>query len=245
MMGLMKKILIVNDREDCGSPYSPLFERFGNVLTQDIHTFKLNPYQFSLVVFTGGADVSPELYGDTSPTGYCHCDRDRDTAEVNIFNFAKQRGINMVGICRGMQFINVMTGGKMVHDLAGHNSPHTVMTRDKGAPFKTNSFHHQMCIPHKDTHILAWSHEKQSRDYVGDEDVVIDYKGPEVEAIYSPAAKAVGVQWHPEVISFSSDMAEGKRWFNHVVTDLLKLSVPLFRKFYLGMDSSKLKITEV
>jgi len=243
MLGLRRKILIVNDHEDCGAPYGPLFKELGEV-TQDIHTLKLNPFKFKLVVFTGGADVSPSLYGDTSPSGYCHCDSNRDAAETNIFKFAIQHGIHMVGICRGMQFINVMTGGKMVHDLTGHNSPHTVATRDRDVPFLTNSFHHQMCIPHKDTHILAWANEKQSKSYIGNGDVAVDYKGPEVEAIYVQDAKAIGVQWHPEALMSSGDMSIGKSWFRQMVADLLKLSVLKFNKFYLGIESSKLTITE-
>ena len=241
MIGIAKKVLIVNDREDCGMPYTPLFTQFGEV-TQDIHTFKLTPFKFRLVVFTGGADVRPELYGDTSPRGYCHSDVSRDTAEVNIFRFAAQHKIKMAGICRGMQFINVMTGGKMVHDLAGHNKPHAVMTKDKNEPFETNSFHHQMCIPHKDTHLLAWANEKQSETYVGDKDELIEYKGPEVEAIYSSEFGAVGVQWHPEVLMSSS---EGSTWFSHLVRDLLSTTIFSFKKHYLGRESTSLTITEV
>ena len=238
------KILIVNDGRDCGASYTPLFKQFGDVCN-DPNALKLQPFEFRLVVFTGGADVSPELYGDTSPKNVCHNNPDRDTQEKNIFGFAQQRGIKMVGICRGMQFLNVMTGGKMMHDISGHGGgSHKVMVRDRDDPFITNSFHHQMCIPHKSTHILAWSNTKLSREYIGNEDKAMNYVGPEVEALYMPYLKAVGAQWHPEATPDSGDWTTGTSWFRHIVNDLLGMSPLQFRRLYLG-DYSDINIVEV
>lgn len=238
------RILIMNDGQDCGAPYAPLFQEFGKI-SEDPNTLKLQPFTFKMVVFTGGADISPELYGDTSPKNVCHTNPDRDTEEVNIYRFAQQRGIKMAGICRGMQFLNVMTGGKMMHDISGHGSgSHKVMSRDRDDPFLTNSFHHQMCIPHKSTHLLAWSNTKLSREYIGDEDRVMNYVGPEVEAIYMPWLKGVGVQWHPEATPKTGGWTTGTSWFRHLINDLLEQKPLQFRRLYLG-DYSKLDIVEV
>jgi len=237
------RILIVNDGRDCGASYTPLFRRFGEV-TNDTSKLKLHPHNFKLVVFTGGADVSPVLYGDTSPNNICHNNPERDWEEVEIYKFANQRGIKMLGICRGMQFLNAMSGGKMMHDITGHNSGnHSVMVRNRDVPFLTNSFHHQMCIPHKDTHILAWSNTKLSKHYVGDEDKMIDYVGPEVEAIYMPWMKAAGMQWHPEAAPKSGLWAPGATWAKFFIQDFLNKPVIQFRKLYLG-NSYSLQITE-
>jgi len=238
------RILIVNDGRDCGAPYAPLFMPFGDIC-EDPNALKLQPFKFKLVVFTGGADVSPELYGDTSPKNVCHANPDRDTQEVNVYKFALRRGIKMVGICRGMQFLNVMSGGKMIHDISGHGSGnHKVMSHDRDEPFLTNSFHHQMCIPHKSTQILAWSNTKLSREYIGDEDRVMDYTGPEVEAIYMPWQKGIGVQWHPEVTVGTGDWSTSTSWFKHMVNDLLERRPEEFKRLYLG-EYSKLDIVEV
>lgn len=237
------RILIVNDGRDCGASYTPLFRQLGEV-TDDPSKLKLHPYNFKLIVFTGGADVTPTLYGDISPKGVCRPNLERDREEVNIYKFAQQRGIKMVGICRGMQFLNVMTGGKMMHDITGHsNGDHRVMVRSRDEPFITNSFHHQMCIPHKDTHILAWSHTKLSKHYIGDKDEAVDYKGPEVEAIYMPWLKAVGVQWHPEAAPKSGLFSFGATWYRFLVEDLLGKSSQQFKKAYLG-EISNLHIVE-
>lgn len=239
---MQDKILIVNDLQDCGVSYGAFFSSFGGIC-HDPASFKLQAHDFKLVVFTGGPDVIPDLYGDTYPRGICRCDKRRDREEVGIYRFAHQKGIKMVGICRGMQFLNVMNGGKLIHDLNGHGSgAHKIMTRDRDEPFLVNSFHHQMSIPHEDTHILAWSHVKLSKDYIGDKDEVVDYRGPEVEAIYVVASGCVGVQWHPEAMPGSGDWAVGSTWFKFVVKDLLEKNTMEFKRLYLGSNYSKIFI---
>jgi len=239
-----KRILILNDGQDCGAPYAPLFQHLGEI-HHDPSAFKLQPLTFKLIVFTGGADVSPELYGDTSPKNVCHANRDRDNTEETIFKYARQRGIKMVGICRGMQFLNVMTGGKMMHDISGHSGgSHQVMTKDRAEPFITNSFHHQMCIPNKDSHILAWSHQRLSREYIGDKDEVMDYKGPEVEAFYNSWDKCLGVQWHPEATADSGEWVAATTWFRHLTKDLIEADPTKFKRLYLGHTGGQVTVRE-
>jgi hypothetical protein len=98
-----------------------------------------------------------------------------------------------------------------------------------------------MCIPHKATHLLAWSHTKLSQRYIGNEDKTINYGGPEVEAIYMPWLKGIGVQWHPE-----ADLdAESTDWFSHLVMDLLDVDGEMFKRVHLGIESAKMNIIEV
>jgi len=241
---LKKKILIVNDGADCGHGYGPLFSMFGEVI-HSVETFKFQPYTFKLVVFTGGADVAPDLYGDTSPKGMCHSNPQRDAEEKAIFEFARQRGVKMVGICRGMQFLNVMTGGKMMHDVLGHSGGnHLTQVKNEDEPFLTNSYHHQMCVPHVDTHIIGWSHVKLSTRYIGDKDEPIDYNGPEVEAIYNSQSKIVGVQWHPEATPDSGDWKKGMDWFVHIMKDFTGYAYGYFKRKYLGSNYDKITIKE-
>lgn len=61
----------------------------------------LNMMSADLVVFTGGEDVSPDMYGEPhNPTTGCNLQRDR--YEQLEFNEALQRKIPMIGICRGL-----------------------------------------------------------------------------------------------------------------------------------------------
>ena len=77
-----------------------------------------NLEEADLVCFQGGADVSPELYGEPNTGSYNQWDI--DFLSIVLYNNAKRLGIPMVGICRGGQFLNVMAGGKMIQDYPGH-----------------------------------------------------------------------------------------------------------------------------
>ena len=76
------------------------------------------------IVFTGGADVEPELYG--KPELRVHCDEIDATRDTNEFNFAKsadERGLPILGICRGLQLLNVHYGGTLIADLETRGKP--------------------------------------------------------------------------------------------------------------------------
>ena len=70
-----------------------------------------------LVVFGGGADISPELYGQ-EPLPQTYFDEDRDTHEIWAYNKCVTSKIPMFGICRGAQFLHAMNGGKLWQDVS-------------------------------------------------------------------------------------------------------------------------------
>jgi putative glutamine amidotransferase len=234
------KILVLNPDN---RQYNPLLRDFGEV-TNDALAFKLNPEKFKLVQFTGGEDVSPELYGDTSPINYCMSGPGlRDKEETRIFNIATKHNIPMVGICRGIQFLNVMCGGKLIHHLDGHvSNQHKVGTSCSSAVFDsfvTNSLHHQMCIPPYNGHILSWSIEKQSTRYVGDKDEDMDWVGPEVEGIFIPRHHVLGVQWHPEMMLSNS---KGYTYYLMLVNDLLTLTLVEFGSKHVTHEGLRVEV---
>lgn len=235
------KILIVNDQRDCGVSYGPFFTSFGDVVSK-FEDFRRSPYKYRAVVFTGGSDVSPSLYRDDSPKGICRTNPKRDREEAEIFRIVAAAKVPMIGICRGMQFINVMTGGKLIHDVTGHShGNHLVSARDCRAPFSVNSFHHQMCIPNQSTIILAWSTERLSKNYIGYNDEKFDYSGPEVEAIYCPTDRCLGVQWHPEAMPEDS---KGRSWVRWLISDFLKCSEIGFENLYMGYPKIRTTICQ-
>ena len=136
----------------------------------------------------------------------------------------------------------------MIHDLTGHGGGcHKVMTKDRDEPFLTNSFHHQMAVLHKTSYLLAWSQEKLSIRYIGRNDEVEDYSGPEVEGFYNSIDKCIGVQWHPEVAlsMYDDDCKESTSWFVNLVRDFMKVPMNNFKGLYLGHQASKINICEV
>lgn len=111
-------------------------------------------YDCDLLIFTGGEDVDPGLYGERSHPSV-HSNRSRDEAERNVYSnytagYIKAKKI--LGVCRGIQILNVMQGGTLHQDLyskgMSHRASHNVNWEDGTTELLTkltlvNSLHHQ------------------------------------------------------------------------------------------------------
>jgi gamma-glutamyl-gamma-aminobutyrate hydrolase PuuD len=102
-----------------------------------------------LVVFTGGSDVNPKLYGVKEIHPHTHFDKQRDLIDVAAFNAWKHhKGVKFAGICRGSQFLYAMMGGQLQqhivgHGIAGTHNLHLVQGPKKGMEIEITSTHHQ------------------------------------------------------------------------------------------------------
>ncbi|MBV8491384.1 MAG: gamma-glutamyl-gamma-aminobutyrate hydrolase family protein [Candidatus Eremiobacteraeota bacterium] len=109
------------------------------------------------IVLTGGADVTPSRYGFDDPDGVCiHALPERDEAELPFVEFAIERRLPTLAICRGMQFLNVALGGTLIPDLPDHETDddtwrhvvnvqagsHLAEVMESG-PARVSSSHHQ------------------------------------------------------------------------------------------------------
>ena len=111
------------------------------------------------LVLTGGADIAPARYGQ-APDGAQKAQPERDAMEFALFDYATRRNMPTLGICRGMQLVNVAMGGSLIQDLPpGHkalsqseSAMHEVYVAPgsrfaaiigAGAVYKANSRHHQ------------------------------------------------------------------------------------------------------
>jgi putative glutamine amidotransferase len=84
-------------------------------------------------LFTGGQDVSPELYGMKDATGTIVASPERDKLESLLLSKALQADKAVLGICRGLQFINVFLGGTLWQDLPSQH-PSEIVHR-QGKPY--------------------------------------------------------------------------------------------------------------
>jgi gamma-glutamyl-gamma-aminobutyrate hydrolase PuuD len=103
-----------------------------------------NPDDAEYIQFTGGADVSPMLYGEPRhPRTGNNLRRDEEEAEI-FFEYKDLK--KMLGICRGGQFLNVMNGGVMYQDVNNHaiGGTHAAVISDTGRIVQVTSTHHQM-----------------------------------------------------------------------------------------------------
>jgi gamma-glutamyl-gamma-aminobutyrate hydrolase PuuD len=230
---LNKKIFVVGSNS-----YAEALIGLGK-LTFDSKDFFENPEDFSLVLFTGGVDVSPELYGDTSPKGHCGTNPDRDAFESKIFIHARKYGIRMTGICRGCQFINVMSGGRMLHHITGHGASHSFASYNSGDVIQVSSTHHQMCIPSDKGYVVGWSAQRRSQTYIGFADEKEEYTGPEVEAVLYPSTLCFGVQYHPE---FMLKDSAGYKWYWQAIKAFLLMPIDEFTKLYTEGTNARISV---
>lgn len=156
-----------------------------------------------IVLFTGGEDVTPELYGEVAmaKTSYS---RVRDEIEKQIFDDAVLRGLPMVGICRGGQFLNVMNKGKMWQHVNNHCMTH--LARIEIPPFNKNkrrtinvtSTHHQMMIPTDEAIILCTALESTEKDSPGYSLAGKSEDNPDIEVVWYQDTNCLCFQPHPE-----------------------------------------------
>lgn len=157
------------------------------------------------VLLPGGVDVDPALYGEEPLPGLGRVDPEWDALDVAVARWALAKNIPVLGICRGMQVLNVAAGGtlwqdipsqvtkplqhaqKAPRDAATHGVATTSGSRLQdllGAQFRVNSFHHQAV---KDV-APGFVATAEAADGI-------------VEGIEGESRSfAVGVQWHPELL---------------------------------------------
>lgn len=75
--------------------------------------------QMAGLLLTGGPDVDPALYGE-EPAGASGMDPARDQLELEAWQASRRRSVPVLGICRGLQAINVFSGGKLLQDVPSH-----------------------------------------------------------------------------------------------------------------------------
>lgn len=153
-----------------------------------------------VVFFTGGEDVSPSLYGHENLKSYINTNRDE--YEVRMFNKALELGKKIFGVCRGLQFISVMSGAKMIQDFYGHGGSQNMETID-GQTIQVSCSHHQMVYLNEmnpsDYKLLGWvNNNRPNIQYCYDNDEGFVHMEKETEVVYFPKTNALGVQFHPE-----------------------------------------------
>src|SRR5258706_1847982 len=159
-----------------------------------------------LILFAGGTDVNPELYGEKRGKHTSEPDIPRDEFEGEIFRTYPDNP--KLGICRGAQFLNVKNGGKLVQHVEGHNASHMIYTAD-GRQIASTSVHHQMMIPSPKGKLLAWASglsryyfDGENKDSWGRRLGVDDFgKFMEPEVIWYPKTRSLCIQGHPEYLT--------------------------------------------
>lgn len=161
------------------------------------------------LVLTGGADVEPWRYGLDDRKGLCRFVLPkRDEAEVPIVEFALEKALPVLAICRGMQLLNVVCGGTLVPDLPGHDWDDDIRRHEiridgesrlasevarTEAGFVSSSHHQAVDRPGEGLRIVAWSPDGIAE--------AIEWEEP------GGKPWITAVQWHPERMALDEPLS--------------------------------------
>ncbi|RPI97582.1 MAG: hypothetical protein EHM39_09265 [Chloroflexi bacterium] len=168
------------------------------------------------LVLTGGGDIAPERYGQPN-TASNELAPTRDQTESVLLDWATEQNRPVLGICRGVQMINVYFGGGLVQDILTE-----LGSRVHG---KGNDAHDiQICDPRfadvigaDGLRVNTYHHQGISRDGLAPALNVFAVSPADgvVEGVFHREKPVIGVQWHPErpTPSTEADARRFRRFF--------------------------------
>ncbi len=165
-------------------------------IPMDVDPVALLPHLHGLL-FTGGADMAPSLYGQEAAGS--SWEPERDQLEISLLEAALDQQLPVLGVCRGLQLLNVVTGGSLHQDVPEHSrydvpvdaevhrvafEPGTRLAEIYGTELGVNTLHHQTV------------------DRVG-QDLAVTARSTDgtVEGLELAGHDVIAVQWHPEMMS--------------------------------------------
>jgi putative glutamine amidotransferase len=166
------------------------------------------------LILSGGGDVDPARYGAPRDPASGPASDERDGAELTLARHALDAGLPLLGICRGLQVINVALGGTLIQhlpDLVGNDShspdaggygshkvsvaPGSHLGSILGRTEAAVPTHHHQAIERLGTGLVAtaWTDDGviEAAEFGDDSEI-----GASV--VNAPGRFAIAVQWHPE-----------------------------------------------
>jgi putative glutamine amidotransferase len=154
------------------------------------------------IILTGGNDPAPHLYGEEPLQGLGEVEYERDLAELAVIKLAMELKKPILGICRGMQILNVACGGTLIQDIPSQ-VPGALQHAQKGS--RQYGAHKVQLQPGfiaealgKTEILVNTSHHQAVKEVAPGFKVTGTAADGVIEAIESLDGLYIGVQWHPE-----------------------------------------------
>ena len=185
------------------------------------------------ILLSGGVDIDPSWYGAVRQPEVEVVDLARDEFELALVRAAADLGVPVLGVCRGMQLINVAFGGTLVQHLPGTDSASGHRERVRFAEVI-----HDIDVVEGSrlgavlgaTHIGVNTLHHQAVDQIGSGLVPVAWSSDDgiVEALESVGtSRMLGVQWHPELLAHLPGNAELFAWLVSACTTETALVDPV------------------
>lgn len=188
------KVFVVGAKNRVSSEGN-LFKSMGHDVTNDFE-------EANIVVFRGGEDINPAIYGEKIITG-TFFNPDRDDYEIDFLDRCTEDQI-VVGICRGAQLINARYGGSLWQDVDNHSGTthnNYILNKDLVKKYgkdmvMLNSLHHQMIRKPAPTFEVLVATNISKKKKAEKQEVYRDLY--DIEVAWSKDYKALLFQSHPE-----------------------------------------------
>ncbi|WP_218082471.1 gamma-glutamyl-gamma-aminobutyrate hydrolase family protein [Anthocerotibacter panamensis] len=172
------------------------------------------------LIFSGGADLCPQTYGEEPLKPAWSGDPARDAYELRLFETARERSLPMLGICRGAQLLNVALGGTLYQDIATQVSD-SLRHRD---PVRYDQLEHPVTLDPaswvggiyaSETLVINTVHHQAAKDLAPGLTLAAWAPDgiPESYQRIDDQDWIVGIQWHPEWLNGTDHRADGNAVF--------------------------------
>lgn len=158
------------------------------------------------IIISGGSDVEPVHFA-ADPLKHYRYDRERDQFEMHMIEAALKSQIPLLGICRGMQLLNVVLGGDLHVNICKqryHTSNRPSAWPQKWANLQRPSLLHQRLGGDRDRVRINSLHKQAINNLGTGLNASAHDNDGFIQAIEHPIGWLAGVQWHPEYLAWSA-----------------------------------------
>lgn len=163
-----------------------------------------------LILIGGSNDIDPAFYKEENLASV-ECMGEKDALEIQYVHLCLRLHKPLLGICRGMQILNVALGGSLVQDLPSAKL-HLQPEKQENLIHSVH-IHDSLILPEKD--IMVNSIHHQAVKMLG-KDLKITGRADDgtIEMIEHTSAPIIGVQWHPECLPHSKETRTIFSWLS-------------------------------